>query len=184
MGRLWAGTLLCLLSGCSLILDFGGDITDAGGDPDDAGPDFCDTDEPNNTQAMATPVEDGMRQAAICPKGDVDFYSFTVDGAQDMIAELSFDNRGGLGDLDMLLFSETGAQLLPAGDGFGDVETIDRSEASANGRLPAGTYALRVFAFDNQRENTYTFTLTLDPPTGSGPDAGVGPDAGLPDAGL
>jgi len=190
MARAWRwGALtasLLGLAGCSLILDFGGDLIDGGPSDDSGSPpsdaaDYCDAFEMNNTQATATPIEAGSFTAAICPKGDRDFYSFSVNGSQDVLIEITFDNMGGLGDLDMLLYSETGAELMPKGNGFGNSETIERSATSTEGRLPAGNYAVQVFAFDNQRENNYDFTLTVE--GADQPDAGPTPDAGPPDAG-
>ena len=185
----WGALTLGLmgLTGCSLVLDFGGDLIDAAPDDDDGGQpsgdagNFCDTDEPNNTQAVATPLDPGTFPSAICPKGDRDYYSFSVNGAQDLTIEATFDNQGGLGDLDMLLYSEAGAELMPKGNGFGDVERIERTETSTHGRLEAGNYAVQVFAFDNQRENNYVLTLSIEPPGGALPDAGIA-DAGTPDA--
>jgi hypothetical protein len=183
MARAWArGALtaaLLAMSGCSLILDFGGDITDGGVDQIDGGQ-FCDIGEPNNTQAMGQLITAGGFQAAICPEGDRDYYVFTVNGAQDMTVEITFDNMNGLGDLDMLLFNAAGAELMPKGNGFGDTERIERTSTSTHGRLDAGDYAVQVFAFDNGRENTYQLELTIDPP-GGGIDAGI-IDAGPPDA--
>jgi hypothetical protein len=76
---------------------------------------------------------------------------------------------------------EAGAELLPKGNGFGNVERIERSETSTPARLEAGNYAVQVFAFDNNRENNYTLELSIEPPGGGGPDAGIA-DAGTPDA--
>jgi hypothetical protein len=188
-GRSALGAALISLCGCSVILDFGGDLTD-GGPGDDAadgdGGSLCDFGEPNDNQASATPIEAGTFMAEVCPDGDRDWYSFSVNGAQDMTVQITFDNMMGEGDLDMLLFSETGVELDPKGNGFGDVEQIVRTETGMPCinmglcRLPAGNYAVQVFAFDGRRQNAYTLQLTIDPP-GGGPDAGV-VDGGAPDA--
>jgi hypothetical protein len=177
----WAA-LLAWVPGCSLLLDFddpGDGVTiDASTTPDAA--QLCDAFEPNNNQTQAIAVENGSFPAAICPKGDRDWYAFTVDGAQDATIEIMFDNRMGLGDLDMLLYTAGGAVLEPRANGAEDVETIERTATSAlcTGpsmlcRLEAGTYGIEVYAFDNRRENNYTFTLTLVPPTSMIPDAGL-----------
>lgn len=181
-----AAGAVAALAGCSLILDFGGDLRDAGTAGDaaptiDGGAMSCTAYEPNDAQDSAIAIEAGTLSAAVCPEGDRDWYAFSVDGAQDVVIELRFDNRNGAGDLDMLLFDDQGAELLPKGNGFSDVERIERTATSQHGRLPAGTYAVEVFAFQNNRTNDYTLELTIDPPTGGTPDAGP-PDAGPPDA--
>jgi len=195
MARSWGQTALAValvsLCGCSLVLDFGGDIRDGGPGGDDAtggdGGSLCDFLEPNNNQATAMPIVAGTFQAEVCPDGDRDWYSFSLNGAQDLTVQITFDNMMGEGDLDMLLFSETGVELDPKGNGFGDVERIERTATSTvcmnNAtlcRLPAGNYAVQVFAFDGRRQNAYTLELTIDPPGGGGPDAGA-VDGGAPD---
>ncbi len=197
MARAWGRSALAValvsLSGCSVILDFGGDLIDGGPGGEDAarngdGGSLCDFLEPNDNQATATAIDPGSFQAEVCPDGDRDWYSFSVNGAQDLTVQITFDNMMGEGDLDMLLFSETGVELDPKGNGFGDVERIERTETSTvciNNptlcRLPAGSYAVQVFAFDGRRQNAYTLELTIDPPGGGGPDAGA-VDGGAPDA--
>ncbi len=193
MARAWGRSALAVafvsLSGCSLILDFGGDITDAGPGGDDAavgdGGSLCDFLEPNDNIRTAMAIDPGTFQAEICPDGDRDWYSFSVNGAQDMTVQISFDAMAGLGDLDMLLFLDTGdstgVELDPKGNGFGDVERIERTETSTvctnQGwcRLPAGNYAVKVIPF-GMRQNTYTLELTIDPPGGDAVDGGA-PDA-------
>jgi len=187
-GALRCGTAAVLvglasgLAGCSLVLDFGGELTDAGvldAPVSDAGNALCVAFEPNNTQATAAVTASGTYMAAICPGGDHDFYSFPLDGAQDLVVEIRFDNRGGLGDLEMFLYSDTGA-VVGSSMGFTDVERIERSVA-LGGQLAAGTYAAEVIGFNNQRENVYELLLVKTPDdlpaTDAGPTDGAVPDA-------
>lgn len=180
--RGWLAAASLGLCGCSLILDFGSDVRDAGGDDarvGDAGVDLCAAYEPNNTRDAATPVAPGTYRAGICPGGESDFYSFELDGAQDLIITVTFDNMSGAGDLDLTLYSDSGS-IVGSSNNFGNTESI--SKTLATGRLPQGAYFLEVHGFmrSTSIENTYDFQLVIEPPPGA-TDAGV-PDAGVPDA--
>jgi hypothetical protein len=159
------------LGACSLVLDFSGEVIDGGPDGD-AFAALCLVDEPNDDQETAPTVRSFMVLGAICPAGDRDFYQFTTDGSQDVVVELRFDNRDGAGDLDLVIRNASGTEVPPASRGIGDVERIERTISSPDGRLPAGMYAIEVFAADGQRENSYSLELTLTPDTAV-LDAGV-----------
>ena len=168
-------------SGCSLVLDFGEDV--GGGDrpdaassidadpsaPDGAGPSIdaaggdCGAFEPNDTLATAVPINPGSyANLGICPGGDRDFYSFTVGDMNDVVVEILFANMAGSGDLELRLYSDTGA-VVGSSMSFGDNERIERS-AAMGGQLPAGTYTTEVFGFNDQIQNAYALTLTVTGP--------------------
>ena len=168
-GTLYAGAGLAglaLLAGCQLVLDFsprddgGATPADASGAVDSGASDavdLCGTLEPNNLLAEALPVEPGTFQAAICPAGDIDFYSFTLDGLQDLAVDVTF--VAGPDDLELeLLDADTGG-LLTISTGVDGNERIERSPV-VTGRLPEGTYAVRVFGRDSNVQNDYEVVLT------------------------
>lgn len=175
--RLTFGAALVGLTACSLLLDFsvpggdGGSSIDAaagdGGPTTDAVPsvdaaDYCPTFEPNDTRDTATPLAPGTYDnVAVCPGGDNDFYAFALDGSQDMVIEITFQNQGGMGDLEMQLFNEAGT-VVAQSMGFSNSERIERSEAQG-GRLPAATYTARIYGFNALIQNDYVMTLTVTP---------------------
>ncbi len=169
-GALYAGAGLAglaLLAGCQLVLDFS-PRDDGGAPPADApgaadsgagdAADLCGVLEPNEALAAALAVEPGTFQAAICPAGDIDFYSFTVDGLQDLAIDVTF--VAGPNDLELeLLDADTGG-VLTVSTGVDGNERIERSKA-VSGRLPVGTYAVRVFGRDSATvQNDYEVVLT------------------------
>lgn len=168
-GTLYAGAGLAglaLLAGCQLVLDFsprddgGATPADASGAADSGvadAVDLCGTLEPNDLLAEAQAVEPGTFQAAVCPAGDIDFYSFTLDGMQDLAVDVTF--VAGPDDLELeLLDADTGG-LLTISTGVDGNERIERSP-TVTGRLPEGTYAVRVFGRDSTVQNDYEVVLT------------------------
>jgi hypothetical protein len=160
---------LTLLPGCSLLLDFSapvGDGAPADADSTDAS-DTCAKDEPNDDLTTATPAVSGTINASLCDPGDRDFYGFTVDGASDVVVELSFRGEDGTRDLELTLYR--GAKALTISTGLNDDERIEHSMALAN-VLPAGDYLLEVFGRDPEVTNDYVLVLTIGTV-----DAGVPP---------
>jgi len=167
---LWGVVACALLGGCSLILDFndpggGGGGIDAM--PADAGPvgdggDPCSAYEPNNSLSTAYPIEAGTYSpVGVCPSGDRDFYSFAVDGAQDVVIDALFTNGQGM-DLEMRLYNDQG-MVIARSETFTDNEEIVQSSAT-NTLLPAGTYSVEIFGFNNVDANDYQLVLTLTTP--------------------
>ncbi len=166
---LWGVVVCALLGGCSLILDFdtsnGGGGTDAA--PSDAGPvgdggDPCSAYEPNNSLSTAYTIEAGTyAPVGICPSGDRDFYSFTVDGAQDVVVEALFTNAAGM-DLEMRMYNDQG-MVIDRSETFDSNERIERSSAMGT-LLAAGTYSVEIFGFNNVDTNDYQLVLTLTSP--------------------
>lgn len=166
---------LALLAGCQLVLDFspladGGapdaGVIDGGGGSDAA--DLCAELEPNNSLATALAIEAGPLQAAVCPAGDDDFYGFELTGSEDMAIDLTFEQ--GANDLELALYDVAAIEVLTISTGTDGDERIERSEA-VSGRLPAGSYAVRVFGRDDDVQNPYELVLSLGvPPRSTIPD--------------
>jgi hypothetical protein len=164
--------------GCSLILDFGepgellsdgGVVVDAGDQADappptpDAGPADanaadCAQLEPNEDQASAQAITPGTITAAVCPSGDIDFYSFTVPAASDTTINITQPEPLSA-NLDLRLYDSTGAVITVAsGDGASD----QIAQTAANGNaLAAGDYAVEVFAADGSSQSSYDLELVI-----------------------
>jgi hypothetical protein len=155
-------SLLALLPGCSLVLDFSDKAI-----PKDAmvdapyTADECAYKEPNDTPDTAqviTATDTGP--AAICADDPADYYKFTVAGASTVTVAIQFTNRPG-GDLDLELLDAAGAQVSIS-RGFGDGELIMCPGAvPACSKLADGDYVMRVFPAVTGAVNEYTFTLQM-----------------------
>jgi hypothetical protein len=155
-------SLLALLPGCSLVLDFSDKAI-----PKDAMADApytadeCAYKEPNDTPdtaAVITTADTGP--AAICADDPADYYKFTVAGATTVTVAIQFTNRPG-GDLDLQLLDAAGAQVSIS-RGFGDGELI-----MCPGTVPPcptladGDYLMRVFPAMTGAVNDYTISLQM-----------------------
>jgi hypothetical protein len=157
-----------LAAGCSLILDFapagdGGSSDDAGAS-DGSAPAGCAEGEPNDT-ADAPVALDGSIDAAVCGDGP-DYWSFEVDGTEDVVAELTF--TAGESDLEMQLVSSPDGEVLTISTGTDADERIEQSAALGN-RLAAGTYAIAVLGRPDTAQNAYHLAVSLV----ATPDAGL-----------
>lgn len=155
---------IVLLGGCSLILDFSPSDDATPVEYDAAGPPVrCTEGEPNEDFAQAVTATDSI-EAAICEAGDLDFWSFEVDGAMDVVATATFTAGGDPSDtdLEMQLVDSTGAVLTVSTGVDGD-ERIEQSAALSN-RLLAGTYAAVVLGRDGTGENDYDLTVEITTP--------------------
>jgi hypothetical protein len=168
LGAAALASLLCT-GGCSLILDFdesadAGPTIDGGvvDGPTGDGGDPCAEFEPNNSLQTAASIEAGVYgPLGICPTGDADFFSFTVDGAQDVLVQALFTNAPSM-DLEMRMYDGTG-QVIDRSETFDSNESIERSSAMGN-ILAAGSYFVEVFGFNNTDTNTYTLDLAITAP--------------------
>lgn len=161
------------LAGCSLLLDFEGASDAAVGDAgqvDGTAPASCDVGEPDNGFGMAKALTDEV-EAAICPPGDSDFYSFSVPDGAGVTIDLRFSFDDG-GDIDLKLYDMDEA-LQTLATGTGDSERIEKRPELGN-TLPAGDYFIEVYSVANE-QNQYTLSIELDVPPA--------PDAGMADAG-
>jgi len=150
-------------SGCQLLLDFS-ELSDGGpsGDgsvPADASA-LCAANEPNDAFEMATAVTSGAL-GAVCGDGDRDFYSFTVDGSQDLEAVVTF-TAGAETDLELNLVDATGT-VLTVSTGLDGDERIQQSAALGN-RLAAGDYAVEVFGRSAAVSNEYELIVSITTP--------------------
>ena len=155
---------LAFLAGCQLVLDFSSEVerpvpdasvADAAPLPD-AAESLCDALEPNETSDASMPIDTGTFAAAICGAGDQDYYSFTLDGSQDLDILVTFE--AGSNDLELELYAEGSGVALVLSTGSDGDEQIQRTLAQEN-RLLAGTYVIRVFGRINGAENDYQLTL-------------------------
>lgn len=164
-----AGVAL-LATGCSLILDFapasdGGPADDGAGDGGAAT--ACTIGEPNDSADEAVPLDADGVEASVC--GDsADFWSFEVDGTEDVVAALSGFSAGIGNDLEMQLVTSPGGEVLTISTGTDASERIEHSTALGN-RLAEGTYAIVVLGREADAENDYRLTLTRDTAADAGP---------------
>ena len=155
-------SLLALLPGCSLVLDFSDKAI-----PKDAmvdapyTADECAYKEPNDsfdTAQVITSTDTGP--AAICADDPADYYKFTVAGASTVTVAIQFTNRPG-GDLDLELLDAAGAQVSIS-RGCGDGELIMcPGTVPACSKLADGDYVMRVFPAVTGAVNEYTFSLQM-----------------------
>jgi len=158
-----AGMALAALAagGCSLILDFG--------DPADAGPpdspvddQACTAFEPNDSPTDATVVTAGDYMAAVCGNGETDYFRFTVDGTQSVLARITFMNRNGAGDIDLRLLSGDGSSTIDESRTSNDMEEVMCPGGTfCTGLLPSGDYLLQVFGFSAAVESAYTLHVEI-----------------------
>lgn len=157
---------LAFLAGCQLVLDFSAEVERPAPDASvaDAGlPDaasLCGALEPNDTVDAPTPVEPGAFAASICEAGDEDYYSFTLDGSQDIDVVLTF--AAGVNDLELELYSQASGIRLTVLTGSDGDEQIKHSAGQGN-RLDVGTYIVRVFGRDAAVVNDYELSLERGP---------------------
>lgn len=153
---------LAFLAGCQLVLDFSAEVeapvADAGVPPDAAPPDaavsLCDAFEPNETSDASSAIEPGTFAASVCGDGDQDYFSFTLDGSEDVDILLTFE--AGSNDLELELYTQGSGVALVLSTGSDGDEQIRRAQKN---RLPAGTYLIRVFGRLPGVENEYRLTL-------------------------
>jgi len=160
-----ATSLLTTLSGCSLILDFGGDPNPPPDAPfNDA---ECAYKEPNDSAATAVPLEfTDVGPAAICSTtmgvDDHDFYKITVTASSMVSARISFV-QSTTGDLDLKISDSQGI-VLSSSRGFDNDEQITcPGPTPPCGALAPGEYVLEVFPASPGMANRYDIALTLTP---------------------
>ncbi|HLL25903.1 MAG TPA: PPC domain-containing protein [Kofleriaceae bacterium] len=155
----------CLVSGCSLILDFSGADTP----PPDArySQAECDYKEPNDTRETASML--GLSDtgpAAVCPKmagvDDRDFYKVSVPANTLAKFQITY-GFSATGDLDLQLTDAQGS-ILASSRGFANTETITCPGASPPcAALAPGDYWLEVFPAQPGMANRYELALTITP---------------------
>ncbi|MED5464753.1 MAG: fibronectin type III domain-containing protein [Myxococcota bacterium] len=119
-----------------------------------------DTYEPDNTYGQATPIENGATQTHSLSSGDVDFVTFTLAEASDVILETSGTTPG---DTRLWLYNESHDQIAYNDDG--GVSMYSKIHATP---LPAGVYYASVTGFSGITQiPSYTLSFTaavpLDP---------------------
>jgi hypothetical protein len=116
--------------------------------------------EPNDTWAQATSISYGttVSDPDICSVGDVDYYAFTGNGGDTIVADINAQTLGSSLNPHLTLYGTNGIAELTYND---DDDGLDsRLEYT----LPAdGTYYLKVRDYDHPNEGgpDYFYTLTL-----------------------
>ena len=141
--------------GCQLILDF--DVKPDAGPPAAA----CELHEPNNTRDVATSIASGPYEPAICPAGDVDFYSFDVPDSFQTVS-IQVDPRMSeheASEMSLRLYDSTGA-LVVIGAVVGEAQFVQCPGTNPTcPMLSTGTYTFEVAA--NPGVDTF-YRLFLD----------------------
>lgn len=166
------GTLAVLAfacGGCSLILDF--DKPPIDGAPDSPVNDTaCMAFEPNDSPTTAAAITPGDYEAGIC-MNDTDYFRFSVNGTEAVLARITFDNRNGAGDLDLrLLRGDAGSTIDDSRTSADMEEVMCPGGNSCNAPLMQGEYLLHVLGFNAAVQAEYVLHLE----TGAAPiDAGI-----------
>lgn len=146
------------LTGCSLLLDFSEPVEGTDAAIPDASVDGADFAEPNDGFASAFVVGSGVKMPlSILPRGDLDYYRFTLATPRDLIITLRFVQS--MGDLDLRLFDATQAEVASS-TGNDDDEQIVRTQALGNVLAP-GDYFILVYGFDGQYTNDYSLEIDV-----------------------
>jgi hypothetical protein len=165
----WIAVAIALASGsgCTLITDFS-IKPDAGPSPEacttlEADPD--DLDHP-------VPIEPGGNLVAICPAGDLDYYQFTVPGANQTVSVTIRNDELKVQDLELTLFYASGA-LIVRGEGISENAKVivcpntnpicdgDTSDGDID-PLPTGDYKLEVKATGPAVDKEYRLELSIN----------------------
>ena len=130
-------------------------------------PSCADTHEPNNLVPQATGIAYGQTLSAdICPGGDIDFYSFTGDAGDKVVADIDAKVNGSLLDSYIFLLDQDGKTILQSNDDDGMT-----TDSKLGYILPAsGTYYIKVRAWDHPSVggtgyfyDLHLYTDTTDP---------------------
>jgi len=118
--------------------------------------------EANNTRDAATDLgavsENASWQALSIPKGDVDFFKFSLATAGNATSEVLVNFRGSLGDLDAELLDSAGTRIAIS------QTTGDQERLSLDG-LAAGTFFVRVYGYNGASNPEYTLAINHTPVT-------------------
>ena len=157
---------LSLSTGCSLVLDFSGDVKP----PVDAPYSMaeCNYKEPNDTRDTAATLElTDVGPAAVCPTtmgvDDHDFYKITLPASSQVSFKITY-NFFATGDIDLQL-SDTAGAVLSSSRGFDNDEVITcpGSSPPCVGPLAAGDYILEVFPAQPGMSNRYEIQIGVVP---------------------
>jgi hypothetical protein len=153
-------------TGCSLVLDFSGDVKATVDAPYSMVE--CDYKEPNDTRETAAVLDVAeVGLAAICPTmmgvDDHDFYKITLPASSMVQFKISY-NFFATGDVDLQL-TDAGGAVLSSSRGFDNDEIIacPGSSPPCVGPLAAGDYVLEVFPAQPGMANRYDIAITVTP---------------------
>jgi hypothetical protein len=126
--------------------------------------DVCnDPHEPNDTWGQATPIAygDTLTDPDICPAGDVDYYAFTGNAGDTVVADIDAWAIGSYLDSYLYLYDTDGVTELTHDDDY------DGLDSHIEYTLPVGgTYYLMVREYNHPNEGgpDYFYTISLAPP--------------------
>jgi putative hemolysin len=117
--------------------------------------------EPNDEPGQAVPISYGtvLTERDICPAGDVDYYSFSGEAGDTIIAGIDAQTIGSSLDSYVYLYDTDGVTELTHNDDF------DGLDSWLAYRLPAaGTYYLMVREYSHPREGgpEYAYQISLE----------------------
>jgi bacillolysin len=121
--------------------------------------------EPNNTPGQATPIGYGttLTDPDICPAGDVDYYRFSGNAGDTIIADIDAQSIGSYLDSYLYLYNTDGSTELTHSDDYDGLDSRIVYVLPAN-----GTYYLMVREYSHPNEGGpdyfYTILLSLVPP--------------------
>jgi hypothetical protein len=149
-------------AGCSLVLDFD-KPADAAPPDSPATAEQCALNEPNDSPQTATPWAQADVDAGICGGGDRDYFSVTIADGQAIDATIVFDNRAGMGDLDLRLLSADGGTVYDESRSASNMEEVMCPGGSPCPALVAGTYVVEVVGFAPAVISPYVLHIAVTP---------------------
>jgi hypothetical protein len=119
-----------------------------------------DSHEPNAVPGQATPIGYGatLSDPDICPAGDVDYYAFSGNAGDSIVADIDAQVLGSLLDSYLYLYDTDGVTELTHNDDY------DGYDSHIEYVLPAdGTYYLKVqeYSHPNKGSPDHFYTLSL-----------------------
>lgn len=156
------------LAGCSLLLDFGGSAesdADAGAPDADRIGQACERYEPNESIEDAPALAPGAYELGLCDGTEADFFTFEVDGSEDVTIEVEYEPEEDRFALELHLYEADTGELIESASSVGDgALVLARSEATAS-QLAADEYAFEIRLDDDVGdpvlEGVYELTLEI-----------------------
>jgi hypothetical protein len=149
--------LALLTSGCSLVLDFGGEVASVDAGPSQAA---CDLGEPNNVFELALDLPpDTEVEFALCPAGDADFLRFSLPAQTQLVALFRFAATAG--NLSLTLFDA--AHLRRATALATSTGAVFLCPSDSCSQLSAGDYVIEVTGVDLTAPLPYSAQLLYQP---------------------
>jgi clostripain len=124
-----------------------------------------DSHEPNEAPGQATFIGHGatLSDAAICPAGDVDYYAFSGNAGDSIVADIDAAALGSSLDSYLYLYDTDGVTELAQNDDYDGYDSLIEYVLPAD-----GTYYLKVREYNHPNEGSpdHFYTLSLTSPPG------------------